>query len=59
VARYKRGAEPSEDLMHVGYVGLMKAINRFDPALGGSLVAPVRPPLTARARRPRPRLSRR
>jgi RNA polymerase sigma-B factor len=39
VWRYRRGAEPAEDLMQVGYVGLMKAINRFDPAVGGNLVA--------------------
>jgi RNA polymerase sigma-B factor len=37
--RYRRGAEPAEDLMQVGYVGLMKAISRFDPAVGGNLAA--------------------
>ena len=39
VQRCRRGAEPAEDLMQVGYVGLMKAISRFDPAVGGSLAA--------------------
>lgn len=39
VQRYRGGPEPAEDLMQVGYVGLMKAINRFDPALGGNLAA--------------------
>jgi RNA polymerase sigma-B factor len=39
VRRYRRGAEPAEDLMQVGYVGLMKAISRFDPAVGGNLAA--------------------
>jgi RNA polymerase sigma-B factor len=39
VQRYRRGAEPAEDLMQVGYVGLMKAISRFDPAVGGNLAA--------------------
>jgi RNA polymerase sigma-B factor len=39
VRRYTRGAEPAEDLMQVGYVGLMKAISRFDPAVGGNLAA--------------------
>ena len=39
VRRYKGGAEPVEDLMQVGYVGLMKAISNFDPAVGGSLAA--------------------
>ena len=32
VRRYRGGTEPAEDLMQVGYVGLMKAISRFDPA---------------------------
>jgi RNA polymerase sigma-B factor len=39
VRRYRRGAEPAEDLMQVGYVGLMKAISRFDPVVGGNLAA--------------------
>ncbi len=37
VQRYSRSSEPVEDLMQVGYVGLLKAINNFDPALGFSL----------------------
>ena len=37
--RYGRGGEPAEDLVQVGYVGLMKAISRFDPAVGGNLAA--------------------
>jgi RNA polymerase sigma-B factor len=43
VHRYRRGAEPAQDLMQVGYVGLLKAINNFDPALGDSLVAYAHP----------------
>jgi DNA-directed RNA polymerase specialized sigma subunit len=39
VRLYRRGAEPAEDLMQVGYVGLMKAISRFDAAVGGNLAA--------------------
>jgi RNA polymerase sigma-B factor len=39
VRRYRGGPEPAEDLMQVGYVGLMKAISRFDPAVGGNLAA--------------------
>jgi RNA polymerase sigma-B factor len=39
VQRYRGGPEPAEDLMQVGYVGLMKAINRFDPAVGSNLAA--------------------
>jgi RNA polymerase sigma-B factor len=38
VYRYPGYPEP-EDLMQVGYVGLLKAINNFDPAVGGSLEA--------------------
>jgi RNA polymerase sigma-B factor len=51
VARYRRGAEPAEDLMQVGYVGLMKAINRFDPALGVSLAAYAQPTIQGELRR--------
>jgi RNA polymerase sigma-B factor len=39
VNRYRNSPEPTEDLMQVGYVGLMKAINNFDPAAGSSLRA--------------------
>ena len=37
--RFRRTAEPAEDLMQAGYLGLVKAITRFDPAAGGSLAA--------------------
>jgi len=43
VQRYRRSPEPAEDLMQVGYIGLLKAINNFDPALGGSLAAYAQP----------------
>ena len=43
VQRYKRGPESAEDLMQVGYVGLLKAISKFDPAVGGSLATYARP----------------
>ena len=32
VLRYKNSTEPHEELMQVGYVGLLKAINNFDPS---------------------------
>jgi RNA polymerase sigma-B factor len=32
VARFRHRSEPTEDLLQVGIVGLIKAINRFDPA---------------------------
>jgi RNA polymerase sigma-B factor len=43
VWRYSRGLERAEDLMQVGYVGLMKAIGNFDPAVGVSLAAYAQP----------------
>ena len=39
VRRFRPGPEPAEDLMQVGYVGLVKAINNFDPGVGRSLVS--------------------
>ena len=41
--RYWQSPEPQEELMQVGYVGLLKAINNFDPAVGDSLAAYARP----------------
>jgi Sigma-70 region 3 len=37
--------------MQVGYVGLLKAINNFDPALGGSLAADAQPTITGELKR--------
>ena len=31
VRQYRGSPEPTEDLMQVGYVGLLKAINNYDP----------------------------
>ena len=42
VQRYNRGPEPAEDLLQVGYVGLVAAINNFDPAVGCSLATYAR-----------------
>jgi RNA polymerase sigma-B factor len=41
--RYRDTPEPVEDLVQVGYVGLLKAINNFDPAYGGNLAAYAAP----------------
>ena len=41
--RYCRSPEPAEDLIQAGYVGLMKAINNFDPAFGRGLAAYAQP----------------
>ena len=40
--RYRDSPEPIDELMQVGYVGLLKAINNFDTEVGESLPA-VRP----------------
>lgn len=51
VRRYRRSPEPAEDLIQVGYVGLLKAINNFDPAMGGSLAAYAQPCITGELKR--------
>lgn len=43
VQRYRDSPEPTEDLMQVGYVGLLKAISNFDPEVGDSLAAYAQP----------------
>jgi len=49
--RYASSPEPEEDLMQVGYVGLLKAINNFDPAYGGNLAAYARPCISGEIKR--------
>jgi RNA polymerase sigma-B factor len=51
VRRYLRSPEPAEDLMQVGYVGLLKAINNFDPTYGGSLAAYAQPCISGEIKR--------
>jgi RNA polymerase sigma-B factor len=51
VQRYQRSSELAEDLIQVGYVGLLKAINNFDPAFGGSLAAYAQPCITGEIKR--------
>jgi RNA polymerase sigma-B factor len=43
VLRYKNSTESHEELMQVGYVGLLKAINNFDPSVGTSLAGYAQP----------------
>ena len=50
-ARYQGSPESAEELMQVGYVGLMKAINGFDPAFGGSLGAYAAPCVSGEIKR--------
>ncbi len=51
VRRYLRSPEPAEDLMQVGYVGLLKAINNFDPAFGGHLATYAQPCISGEIKR--------
>jgi RNA polymerase sigma-B factor len=48
---YRRSPEPVEDLMQVGYVGLLKAINNFDPEIGDSLGAYAAPCVSGEIKR--------
>jgi RNA polymerase sigma-B factor len=49
--RYRRSPEPQEELMQVGYVGLLKAINNFDPAVGNNLAAYAQPCISGEIKR--------
>jgi RNA polymerase sigma-B factor len=51
VHRYRASSEFREDLMQVGYVGLLTAINHFDPATGSSLTAYARPCISGEIKR--------
>jgi RNA polymerase sigma-B factor len=51
VSRYRIAHELAEDLMQVGYLGLIKAINNFDPAVGGSLPAYAQPCVSGEIKR--------
>src|SRR5579863_1169599 len=51
VRQYRGSPEPTEDLMQVGYVGLMKAINNYDPELGHSLSAYAAPCVSGEIKR--------
>ncbi len=51
VRQYRNSPEPTEDLMQVGYVGLLKAINNYDPAIGNSLSAYAAPCVSGEIKR--------
>jgi RNA polymerase sigma-B factor len=51
VRPYLHSPEAAEDLMQVGYVGLLKAIGNFDPAVGGTLAAYARPCVSGEIKR--------
>jgi RNA polymerase sigma-B factor len=49
--RYHRGREPLEDLEQVAYVGLLKAVERFDPAYGARFTSFALPTINGELRR--------
>jgi RNA polymerase sigma-B factor len=51
VRRYRDSPEPMEDLMQVGYLGLLKAITNYDPQLGPGLVAYAQPCVSGELKR--------
>jgi RNA polymerase sigma-B factor len=51
VRQYRGSPEPVEDLMQVGYVGLLKAMNNFDPTYGSSLAAYALPCISGEIKR--------
>jgi RNA polymerase sigma-B factor len=51
VRQYRGSPEPVEDLLQVGYVGLLKAINNFDPGFGTSLSAYAQPCVSGEIKR--------
>ncbi|HWG62021.1 MAG TPA: SigB/SigF/SigG family RNA polymerase sigma factor [Streptosporangiaceae bacterium] len=51
VQRYRDNPESAEELMQVGYIGLIKAINNFDPVVGPSLGAYAQPCISGEIKR--------
>jgi RNA polymerase sigma-B factor len=51
VRRYRSTPEIADELMQVGYLGLMKAISNFDPQIGCSLPAYARPCISGEIKR--------
>src|SRR5260370_8820414 len=49
--RYWQSPESQEELMQVGHVGLLKAINNFDPAIGCNLAAYAQPCISGEIKR--------
>jgi RNA polymerase sigma-B factor len=51
VRQYRGSPESAEELMQVGYVGLLKAINNFNPEIGVSLSAYAQPCVSGEIKR--------
>lgn len=50
-ARYHRGSEPHEDLLQVAYLGLVKAVDGFDPGHGTRFASYAIPTISGELRR--------
>jgi RNA polymerase sigma-B factor len=48
---YMNSPEPAEDLMQVGFVGLLKAVNNYNPEFGNGLRAYAAPTITGELKR--------
>src|SRR5579864_376581 len=51
VQPFRNSPESQEELMQVGYVGLLKAINNFDPAVGNTLAGYAQPCVSGEIKR--------
>jgi RNA polymerase sigma-B factor len=51
VLRYRNSTESQEELMQVGFIGLLKAINNFNPAVGNSLAGYAQPCVSGEIKR--------
>jgi RNA polymerase sigma-B factor len=51
VQPFRNSPESQEELMQVGYVGLLKAINNFDPAIGNTLAGYAQPCVSGEIKR--------
>jgi len=51
VRQFRDSPEPTEDLMQVGYLGLLKAIGNYDPAFGNGLRAYAVPCISGELKR--------
>jgi RNA polymerase sigma-B factor len=51
VWQYRSSPEPVEDLMQVGYIGLLKAVNGYDPAFSNGLRAYAAPCISGEIKR--------
>src|ERR1700685_4006227 len=51
VQPFRNSPEPHEELMQVGYVGLLKAINNFDPGVSTTLAGYAQPCVSGEIKR--------